>query len=734
INRTFDYLYEQSYHNEPDFKNPLALSHASRKLVTMVSANGASIAMRAILMGHYGRLCPFDTPQSAKIGLTNNIAVRAKIKDGIITTPYHPIVKKGGKYFVSSKIRYLTPKDEFKVKIGDILMIENEDPTVSVFESPMINKIVQARVPSVDMDNSESVTVESIPSFELDYVNVFEDQTLSQSAALIPFIGANDGARITFACSMFRQAEGVFQSEKPYIYTGMYKWLADDMDYCIKAEYSGKVKKITTKSVIVDYDGVGEKEIPMKRSSFKTGNIILIENRKGEGESFKKGEVIADTMISRDGIFSPGVNVLVAYLPYYGYNNEDGIVITEKAAAKFTSFNLNRLSLSLGDYSKNKWHFKSYIKNGSYVNSGDAILRASSNNKKVKPKELRGRFGKSGILQSISREFEYIEDKITYSANIKSYDELISGDKMAGRHGNKGVVTLVEKNSKAPSFYNGEIVDVILNPCGVPSRMNLGQLLEAHLGFVCYLLDLHIRSDSFNGATEDEIKELLQFCYDLANSEDVEDVLSEYEHLPEIIKDSARIRYDYIKTWEGCFYPDGTANLMNNRNGKPFVGRVVIGCAYFMKLAHEVEHKRTERGGVLEDATYGAVSKQPMKGSKRLGGQTIGEMEMWALAAHGASDTLIEALHDKSDNVYVRNAMKESVKEETEFEKEISYSMFSNHSSEIFRYLIEGMNGYIQSDVGTDLSLKSIMKEAHIGDEEENEEDEEVDSIVELIN
>lgn len=498
----------------------------------------------------------------------------------------------------------------------------------------------------------------------------------------------------------------------------MYKWLVENTDYIIRAEKSGIITDILKDAVEVLYDDKSKEVIELQRSSLKTGNIIVMEIRKAVGERFREGDIIADSLISKDGFFSPGVNLFVAYMPYYGYNNEDGLVISEKASEKFTSLTYNSLKLTLGDYNKNNWRFKKYVSKGEFVNENQDILCVTSKLPKTKPKYLNAAYGKTGILQSIGRQINSKDDTVTYKANIISFDEMLRGDKMSGRHGNKGTISLIEKNSKIPSFLNGELLDIIINPCGVPSRMNLGQMLEAHLGFVCCLLDLHIRSDSFNGAAESEIKELLRFCYDLSNAEKADSVINNktYKHLPDVIKDAAYRRFEYIKTWRGCFEPDGTAYLINNRNGKKFGNRVVIGCAYFMKLAHEVEHKRTERSGVFEGTTYAAVSKQPMRGVKRKGGQTIGEMEIWALIAHGANNFLLEALHDKSDNVYIKNAMKHAVKNKTEYEKRIDYGMFSNHGTEVLKYIIEGMNGYLDTNIGSDVSLESILSECNMID------------------
>lgn len=718
IKNTFNDLYLNSLHREPDFKNPAALLSHSRRLVTLVPDNGATISMRTVMMGHYGRICPFDTPQSSKIGLTNSLAVRSKISDGIILTPYHPIVKNGSNYFVSRKINYLSSKEESKYKIGDIMSLDNENNQVSIFESPIINKIVKARVPSLNND-SELQTIESIYSYELDYVNVFEDQILSHCAALIPFIGSNDGARVTFACSMFRQAEAIIHSEKPYVYTGMYNWIINDTDYVITAKENGIIEDITPDVVKILYDNRKLSiEIPLKRQMIRTGNIVIMEMHKNIGDRIQKGDLIADSLISKDGMFTPGTNFLVAWIPYYGFNNEDGIVLTQNAANKLTSFNYNEESISLEEYEENKWEYKSYFKVGMYVGEGQDILCIKSSNPKKECKYLKARFGKTGIIHKITTSLDTRENKITFIVGIISVNELLEGDKMSGRHGNKGVVTLIEENSKAPSFLNGELVDIVLNPCGIPSRMNLGQELEAHLSFVCYLLDLHIRSDSFNGADVDEIMELLQFCYDIANSEKEENIInsSKYIHLPDIIKEHAIKRSEYIKSWKGCFFPDGTAYVINNRNGKIFANKVVIGNMYFLKLAHEVEHKRSERGGILSTTTYSAITKQPAKGLKNFGGQAIGEMELWAVLAHGANKLLMEMLHDKSDNIYIRNKINEAVKEKRPYTRCFNPYVNSNHATEIFQYLIEGMNGYINTNVGTDLSLENIKNIIQIQD------------------
>ena len=309
---------------------------------------------------------------------------------------------------------------------------------------------------------------------------------------------------------------------------------------------------------------------------------------------------------------------------------------------------------------------------------------------------------------------------------------------MAGLHGNKGTETKVVDNSKMPAFLNGVPIDIIQNPCGLGSRMNIGQQFEAHLGFCAFLLGLRFQSDSFNGADLSEITLLLKFCYDLSNGPDAETVIRSYPGLTPVIYQRARERFDYIKTWQGCFNADGTATIINHVTGKPFDEPVVIGCPYYIKLSHEVEHKRHERGGLTPNVEYKRINKQPPKGSSKGGGQASGEMENWALMGHGVAHVIREVLNDRSDNVAAREHL------QTEYalgEKlnPFDYDMHSSRSNEIFRMYAETIGTKIEQEgFGSSLDCSSINMQVNYIENKDlvqkESQDSHVDDMVDFLN
>lgn len=706
-------LFSASVTALPNYQNPSSLIYGSRVVASLVGAKEAPMTMRSILMAHYGRVCPFDTPQGEKIGLVNSLALRCKVEDGIPLSPYHPIIKKGGRYYISREIKYLSPKDERKYKIGSILDLQHDDPNASVFDSPIIETPIMARVPAVRTRTEESMTVESIMLSELDYVSVYEDQLISLNVALIPFVGSDDGPRLTFAASMMRQSVPILRSQKPRIYTSIYKDLVNEAEYVVRANTEGTVVSDLPDEYITvrDKDGT-RRDIEITKSHNFGSSLIVMDTRVKSGDKVKEGDIVADTILSRDGMYSPGRNVLIAYMPWYGWNYDDSIVLSRKAASNFCSPIMNKLEAVLPNNGENHWSYIQQVPNESYASENTSIVRISSV-RASETKYIAATLAASGIVQNVYKTVDTEDDKLTVTVKLLDIEELHQGDKMAGRHGNKGVVSRIEPNSTMPSFKNGEIIDVLQNPCGIGSRMNPGQLLEAQLGFVCYLLDLEIRSNSFNGASTQEIRDLVKFCWEVCNTDDSnpEAILAKYDY-PDIIKDAVRNRFDYLQEWKDCFFPDGTAYLINNRTGQLTEEPVLIGCVYYLKLEHEVNHKRNERKGIV-DSSYTQISKQPKTGASVKGGQTIGEMEIWAIASHGATEVLAEALHDKSDNTYLREEMKKAISRGGNYEHNVDYYKTAGTATEQFRYIVEAMGGYIDTDVGTDLSLNSILNQAH---------------------
>lgn len=719
-----DYIYyrflsamrERKLLRTAEFLNPASIVTQVRRVATMLeSSHAANPEMIAILMAHYGRICPFDTPSGTNIGLLNSLACRAVVDDRTIRTPYHRIIKMGGKLWVDREIVYLSPKEDYKYCIGDILMLENEDESKDVYSSPIKEKILVARVPAVDEGESESMVFESISTSELHFVNVYADQILSVTSALIPFIGADEGARILYATSMIRQALPILHSEPPFVYTSMNNWIIEDSDFVVRASKAGTVLDFNMKSIRVMYDGdTVAKTIPVNTTRIRNDSITIFDVKVSVNEHFEKDQILADTMVSREGFFSPGANMLVAYLVYYGYNHEDGLVISSKASEKFTSMSVNTIKKTFNNNTQYSYRFKPSQEIGTYINESSSICVVTSNDRMRKPPEtIYSKHGKTGILYNIEKIINENDGSAEIVCTLINFDELQRGDKMTGFHGNKGTVSIIVDNSKMPAFLNGVPVDIIQNPCGLGSRMNLGQQFEAHLGFCAYLLGVRIQSDSFNGADLVEITRMLKFCYDLSNGPDAESVIKNHPGFVPIIYQRARERFFEIKKWQGCFNEDGTATIINHKTGKPFDEPVVVGCPYYIKLSHEVEHKRHERAGMTVDTEYKRINKQPPKGSSQGGGQAVGEMEMWALMAHGASAVQTEVLNERSDNEAARAHMQEEYAIGEPLHP-FDYALSSNRGNEIFRMYSKALGVNIQQEwFGSSLDSDDILMQVN---------------------
>lgn len=624
-----------------DFTNPLSHITQINRLVTLTQSKHMSTAdMRIIQPGHKGNLDPFDTPSGGKIGLVNSKTLRSILINGQLASPYYPIISEGSKKFIGKNIVYLTTRQKSLYKVSGILDLEWENEK-DIFNSPIKDTNIIAEVP-VSGDSHKNVTYETISSYELDYVDAYSDQTLSASTALIPFLGADEGARASFADSMLRQAVQLLYSSAPTVYTSLYKSIIRQTDYLIRAKKDGEIINITATKIHVVYTDNTKEEIPLTRIYVKNGAVSVFESKKRKGDIFKKGDILANTLLSQKGRLSIGVDGFAAYMPWYGENYEDGTVMTEAFSQKMISPSVNTVKVT---YRENKYISK--VKSeiiGTYIKSGDNIFTIGTD-------KIRAKLGTSGIMYDFIKTIED-DESIDFTAKLINLDSAQPGDKFSGRHGNKGVDTIVIKNSKAPYFFNGKRIDIILNPMGVGGRMNLGQILEGTAGFVFHLLGISLETDSYNGLSTYELNRLLKFVHMVANL-DIETACNNFRDIPDFIKDLAHKRYEYIRSWKGCFNSDGSAWLINPNTGKYFWNPVMIGYSYILKLSHEVEHKRHERGGIT-GVKYTQVYKSPTKGSKNGGGQRIGEMEVWALEAYGASANLEEVLNHKSDNTYSR--------------------------------------------------------------------------------
>lgn len=678
-------MWNANYMDLANTINPIAVVAQANHLVSNLHTSEIPEKMRLLSMGFYGRICPYETPSGQKLGITNTKAVGAKIKDGILTTPYRRVLKnsKGEIESISQEITYMDAQEETQFRIGDLLSLKKQGYRY-------LNTKVMARVPAPN----NQVTVESVDSYTLDYVNAYCEQHLSPTASLIPFAGSDDAVRVTYATNMLKQSILVQGSQIPRVFTSMYRRCFNHSNtYVIKAKKDGVVDGIPLGKLLLTYDDGTTEDVVIQETSVTNQSVNFLNFHVKEGDRFKKGEVLVDSAIAREGIYSPGVNLFAAYLAD-GYNYEDAVELSEYAANQFISISTETITHRMhrqGNESirvGREYYYRYIPENGVIAQ----VSRQSKSDARCNSRDVLRSGKHSGILYQIERNQE--EKKATeYNAHLLSFNRLRTGDKMAGRHSNKGTASIIRKNSEMPCFMNGRPLDILLNPCGVPSRMNIGQNFEAYLGFIAYLLDVYIESDPFNGATKGDIKLLMHYVWDLANSVNPKSVCSKYPMLPSALHTQAISRHEAIRDWEGCFNPDGTANLWNPATGMCLENAVTFGVPYMLKLEHEVNHKFHARAGMLEE-DYSQITKQPTEGSARGGGQKMGEMELCAYAAYGATDFLYETCNSSSDNVLGRVNTTLSMLNLPEYMKN---GDLVPHSVEMFRYLLEVL-GYKLSD------------------------------------
>lgn len=616
------------------------VSHIS---TILQSASSANDEIRQIAIPYYGRLCPYETPAGKKLGLVNTKAIGAHVIDNKLVAPYRRVKKTSNGITLSNKIEYLTSKESMLYKIGDVLSLRTDD------NGNYVNTVVRAFIPNPD-PSGERVIFGQINSFELDYVNAHTEQHLSPTAALMPCASSNDAVRVSYGLNMIRQAIYIQKSEVPDVRTFMY----DDIfkysnSFLIRAKKPGTVISVDVNSLVVTYDDGEEEEFEVPETRVTNDSITFLNYKVREMEHFNEGDILIDSCVSKDGCFTPARNALVAYIST-GWNYEDAVEVSEYATTKYVSISNNTITKKLQRSSKSSVSIGSSNR-FKYVANGEAITSLSiydNNDTTRKRKEYIRAVGTSGLFYDTERVIADNGD-VAYKCYMLGFNTLQRGDKMSGRHGNKGVVSRVTPNSEMPILRNGEILDVILNPCGVPSRMNVGQILDTHLGLAAHVLGIKTQSDPFNGASRKEVKLLMSYAYDMANSDNPEAVSNTYTMIPIEIRNKVLSHIEDVQHWRGVFDRNGNAILWDPVTGTDFEFPITIGYQYYMKLVHEATHKSHVRAGMYEEL-YSQVSGQPTKGARRGGGQAMGEMELCAIAAHGANAYLKEILNEKSDN------------------------------------------------------------------------------------
>ena len=661
-----------------DQNNPLAELTHKRRLSALgpggLSRERAGYEVRDVHVSHYGRMCPIETPEGPNIGLIGSLAAYGVVnRYGFIETPYRKVDKKTCK--VTNEIVYMTADEEDNYIVAQANEPLNDDGT-------FVNSHVTCR---------ERNDLLSIPPSRVDFMDVSPKQVMSIAAALIPFLENDDANRALMGANMQRQAVPLLNPKAPVVGTGMEYKVAVDSGVCILAKHAGTVKYVSGDKIIVTRaDGAGIDEYNVLK--FKRSNQSTCVNQRPivfKGDKVEEGQVLADGPATDHGELALGRNAIAAYMPWEGYNYEDAVLLSEDLVKEdvFTSIHIEEYNCDARDTKLGPEEITRDIPNvseealkdldedgiiriGAEVRPGDILvgkvtpkgetelsaeerlIRAifAEKAREVRDSSLRVPHGESGIIVSVQIFTRENGDELPpgvskqVRVHIVQKRKISEGDKMAGRHGNKGVVSRIMPREDMPFLPNGEPVQIVLNPLGVPSRMNIGQILEAHLGWAACALGMRIESGDPKLAGE-----LKEAGYDVDKYGMPETV----DHAVPVavpVFDSAR-EDDMEKTLQlAGVDPSGKTTLYDGRTGEPFDNPVTVGCIYYLKLHHLVADKIHARS----TGPYSLVTQQPLGGKAQFGGQRFGEMEVWALEAYGAAYTLQEILTVKSDDVVGR--------------------------------------------------------------------------------
>ncbi len=670
-----------------DQNNPLSELTHKRRLSALgpggLSRDRAGFEVRDVHYSHYGRMCPIETPEGPNIGLINSLASYARINEyGFVEAPYRKIDKTDvHNPIVTEEVVYMTADEEDNYHVAQAN--ERLDD-----EGHFVRKSVSGRY----LEETQEY-----PRERFDYMDVSPKMVFSVATALIPFLENDDANRALMGSNMQRQAVPLLVTEAPAIGTGMEPKAAVDSGICITAEKAGTIDYVSSAMIKMTYDDGEKAEFHLIK--FSRSNQSNCYNQKPivfKGDHVEAGTVLADGPSTDKGELALGKNPLIGFMTWEGYNYEDAILLSERLVQDdvFTSVHIEEYEAEARDTKLGPEEItrdvpgvsddvlkdlddRGIIRIGAEVCAGDVLVG------KVTPKGeteltaeerlLRAIFGeKAREVRDTSLKVPHGEYGIVVDAKVftrENGDELppgvnesvriyiaqkrkISvGDKMAGRHGNKGVVSRVLPVEDMPYLPNGRPLDIVLNPLGVPSRMNIGQVLEIHLSLAAKALGFNIATPVFDGANEADIMDTLELANDYVNMEwDAFESKHKEELLPEVMEYLSDNR-EHRKLWKGVpLTRDGKVRLRDGRTGEYFDGPVTIGHMHYLKLHHLVDDKIHARS----TGPYSLVTQQPLGGKAQFGGQRFGEMEVWALEAYGASYTLQEILTVKSDDVIGR--------------------------------------------------------------------------------
>ena len=670
-----------------DQNNPLGELTHKRRLSALgpggLSRDRAGFEVRDVHYSHYGRMCPIETPEGPNIGLINSLASYAKINEyGFIEAPYRKIDKTDPENpRVTNEVKYMTADEEDNYHVAQANSELDE-------EGHFVNANVSGRY----LDETSEY-----PKTVFEYMDVSPQMVFSVATALIPFLQNDDANRALMGSNMQRQAVPLLTTEAPVVGTGIEVKAAVDSGVCVVAKKSGTIDYVCSNLIRMTADD-GEK-IEYHLTKFSRSNQSNCYNQRPivfKGNHVEAGQVIADGPSTSEGELALGKNPLIGFMTWEGYNYEDAVLLSERLVMDdvYTSIHIEEYEAEardtklgpeeitrdvpgVGDEALKDLDDRGIIRVGAEVRAGDILvgkvtpkgeteltaeerlLRAIFGEKarEVRDTSLKVPHGEYGIIVDAKVFTRENGDELSPGVNqavriyIAQKRKISVGDKMAGRHGNKGVVSRVLPVEDMPYLPNGRPLDIVLNPLGVPSRMNIGQVLEIHLSLAAKALGFNVATPIFNGANEKDIQDTLELANDYVNLEwdEFKEKHGE-ELLPEVL-DYLYENRDHRKLWKGVpISKEGKVRLRDGRTGEEFDSMVTIGHMHYLKLHHLVDDKIHARS----TGPYSLVTQQPLGGKAQFGGQRFGEMEVWALEAYGASYTLQEILTVKSDDVVGR--------------------------------------------------------------------------------
>jgi len=671
-----------------DQNNPLGELTHKRRLSALgpggLSRDRAGFEVRDVHYTHYGRMCPIETPEGPNIGLINSLACFARINEyGFIEAPYRKVDKSDPKNpVVTDEVVYLTADEE-------------DNYIVAQANEPLDEKghFVRASVSGRYKEETSQ-----FDKAKIDLMDVSPKMVFSVATSMIPFLENDDANRALMGSNMQRQAVPLMTTEAPVIGTGIEAKAAVDSGICVVAKKAATVERSTSKEIVLRYDEDGSKET-YKLIKFSRSNQSNCYNQKPivfKGEHVEAGQVIADGASTAKGEIALGKNPLIGFMTWEGYNYEDAVLLSERLVQDdvYTSIHIEEYEAEardtklgpeeitrdvpgVGEDALKDLDERGIIRIGAEVRAGDILvgkvtpkgeteltaeerlLRAIFGEKarEVRDTSLKVPHGEYGIVVDAKVFTRENGDEMSPGVNqtvciyIAQKRKISVGDKMAGRHGNKGVVSRILPVEDMPFLPNGRPLDIVLNPLGVPSRMNIGQVLEIHLSLAAKALGFNIATPVFDGANEYDIMDTLDLANDYVNLE-WDEFKAKYQEslLPEVME-YLEDNLDHRELWKGVpISRDGKVRLRDGRTGEYFDSPVTIGHMHYLKLHHLVDDKIHARS----TGPYSLVTQQPLGGKAQFGGQRFGEMEVWALEAYGASYTLQEILTVKSDDVIGR--------------------------------------------------------------------------------